>query len=154
MKANDADLMPRRMTKGSCGYDFFSPETIEMEPDVWYSIDTGVCFDGAESPTFDGSIYADWFMLILPRSSYGVKYGLKIKNTAGVIDKDYRDTIKATISVDVPFTLNKGDRFIQGIIIPFGKINKEISPVDNRNGGVGSTDMNKKSIQTKIGDIY
>lgn len=150
MKSEIKDLMPRRMTKGSCGYDFFSPEDLEMEPNTWYTVDTGVHFDGTESPTFDGSSFADWFMLILPRSSYGMKYGLKIKNTAGIIDKDYRDTIKATISTDVPFVLKKGDRFMQGIIIPFGKICGEVPPIENRTGGIGSTDNSKKTTQKKL----
>ena len=143
MKSEDITLMPRRMTKNSCGYDFYAPETLIMGPGKWYTIDTGVNFDGTESPRFDGAICRDWFMIIAPRSSYGVKYGLKIKNTIGIIDMDYRDTIKATISVDVPFTLEKGQRFMQGIIIPFGKLIPEIDPVDVRDGGIGSTDKLK-----------
>lgn len=140
MKSENKEFMPRRMTRDSCGYDFYAPETIEMEPNVWYNIDTGVRFDGTENPKFDGSSFADWFMLIVPRSSYGVKYGFRIRNTAGIIDKDYRDTIKACVSVEVPFTLEKGQRFMQGIVIPFGKISNEIHPKDARVGGIGSTD--------------
>ncbi len=140
MISKNPDYMPKRMTKHSCGYDFYAPETIEMSPGVWYNIDTGVCFDGTENPKFDGSTFADWFMLIVPRSSYGVKYGFKIRNTAGIIDKDYRDTIKACVSVEVPFTLEKGQRFMQGIVIPFGKIFREVPPTEDRNGGIGSTD--------------
>lgn len=143
MKSNDDNLMPRRMTKNSCGYDFYAPETIEMEPGKWYTLDTGVCFDGTEQPRFDGALISDWFMMVVPRSSYGMKYGLKIKNTVGIIDMDYRDTIKASISVDVPFTLEKGERFMQGIVIPFGKFAKEIYASDVRNGGIGSTDKKK-----------
>lgn len=128
------------MTKDSCGYDFYAPETIDMEPGVWYNIDTGVRFDGSECPTFDKAVMLDWFMMIVPRSGYGVKYGFKIRNTVGIIDKDYRDTIKACVSVDVPFRLEKGQRFMQGIVIPFGKIFNEIPPTDTRTGGHGSTD--------------
>lgn len=140
MISKNPEYMPKRMTKHSCGYDFYAPETIEMSPGVWYNIDTGVCFDGTENPKFDGSTFADWFMLIVPRSSYGVKYGFKIRNTAGIIDRDYRDTIKACVSVEVPFTLEKGQRFMQGIVIPFGKIFNEVAPTEDRNGGIGSTD--------------
>lgn len=143
MKSEDITLMPRRMTKNSCGYDFYAPETIEVAPGEWYAIDTGVRFDGSEHPRFDGAVMKDWFMMIVPRSSYGMKYGLRIKNTVGIIDADYRDTIKATISVDVPFTLEKGQRFMQGIIVPFGKFCPEIDPVDTRDGGIGSTDKPK-----------
>lgn len=143
MKSENIELMPRRMTKNSCGYDFYAPETIKMEPGKWYTLDTGVCFDGTEHPRFDGALISDWFMMIVPRSSYGMKYGLKIRNTAGIIDKDYRDTIKASVSVDVPFTLEKGQRFMQGIVIPFGKINGELEPVNSRVGGIGSTDKGK-----------
>lgn len=143
MKSDNPEYMPRRMTKDSCGYDFYAPDTITMEPGKWYNIDTGVRFDGTESPKFDGAVFSDWFMMIVPRSSYGVKYGFKIRNTAGIIDKDYRDTIKACVSVEVPFTLEKGQRFMQGIVIPFGKFSREICAVDTRAGGIGSTDKTK-----------
>ena len=135
--------MPRRMTKGSCGYDFVAPEDIEIKAGEWTTISTGVCFDGSEQPTFDGAVYSDWFMLIAPRSSYGIKYGFRLANTVGIIDKDYRDPIMAKVTADVSMTIKKGDRFMQGIILPYGKISNEVTPEDERIGGIGSTDTKK-----------
>lgn len=136
--------IPRRSTRGSAGYDFFSPDTYELEPGKWTMIDTGVLMEGDEHvdtllgryETFD---YIKWFMMLVPRSGLSNKVGFRIRNTVGIVDMDYRDTIKAMVTVDEPYTLAKGERFLQGIILPFGTFWGEIMPTESRNGGHGST---------------
>ena len=139
--------IPKRQTRGSCGYDFYAPEDIVLTPGKWTTIDTGVRFDGKElvESLIDYPVnlfQAGWFMMIAPRSSYGRDYGLRFRNTIGIIDMDFRDTIQATITVDVPLTIKKGDRFMQGIILPFGVFEDEEIPKAERNGGHGSTGVN------------
>ena len=140
-------IIPKRQTRGSCGYDFYAPEDIVLTPGEWTTIDTGVRFDGKESvialiqyPTY--LFQAGWFMLIVPRSGFGNKFGFRLRNTVGVIDMDYRDTIKATMTVDIPLTIKKGERFMQGIVMPFGVFEDEEIPQSERNGGHGSTGVN------------
>lgn len=142
---------PRRATTGSAGYDFFSPDTYVLTPGKWTTIDTGVRltdYDVAQVSEIvrineyagKGKRYVgDWFMLIVPRSGLSNKVGFRIRNTVGIIDMDYRDTIKATVTVDEPYTLQKNERFLQGIIIPFGTFSDEIEPTEIRKGGHGST---------------
>ena len=78
-------------------------------------------------------------MAIVPRSGLSFKYGLRIINTVAIIDQDYRDTIKLKVTVEQSYTLKKGERFAQGIILPFGIMSGEIVPTESRNGGFGST---------------
>lgn len=138
---NDGTLVPRRMTTHSSGYDFYAGDTYELNPGEWTTILTGVAFDGMEKPRIDGSPMGQWFMLLAPRSGLGVKYGFRIKNTLGIIDQDYRNQIMATVTVDVPYILVEGERFMQGIILPYGVFDNEIEPTDKRSGGHGSTGL-------------
>lgn len=128
------EFVPKRATIGSAGYDFFSPDEYELKPGEWTTIDTKVRFDG------EGDLpYLKWFMAIVPRSGLSFNYGLRIINTVAIIDMDYRDTIKLKITVEEPYRLAKGERFAQGILIPFGTFYGEIKPETTRNGGFGST---------------
>lgn len=135
------EFVPRRATPDSAGYDFFIPEDVTIRNGEWTTIDTGVVFEDNDLITFDGAYFKDWFMLVLPRSGLGFKYGFRLANGSGVIDNKYRDTIKAKVTIDIgdELHLNKGDRFMQGIIIPFGKIRGEVEPTEARKGGFGST---------------
>lgn len=135
--------MPRRATLGSAGYDFFSPGTYELRPGEWTMIDTGVSLEGNEYvyTKFDTCMLHDfekWFMMLVPKSGLSTKYGFQVRSI-GIIDMDYRDTIKAMVSVDAPYVLQKDEKFMQGILLPFGVFVGEIKPTEARNGGHGST---------------
>lgn len=148
---------PRRSTFGSAGYDFFSPKEYELKPNEWTMIDTGVCL-GEERVKVNvrhvgrklfsrfkmwirhEEYFIDqWFMMIAPRSGLSNKHGFRIRNTVGIIDQDYRDTIKILVTVDEPYTLAKGEKFAQGILLPYGVLEGEIAPTEARTGGHGST---------------
>lgn len=127
-------LMPRRATIGSAGYDFHAPTTIHLIPGQWVEVDTGVCLTDADFPT------GLWFMMLVPRSGLGFRYGVKLSNTIGIIDMDYRQNIRAKITSDVECTIEAGDTFMQGILVPFGTLGNEVAPTLRREGGFGSTD--------------
>ncbi len=152
MKCEIEEFTPRRATKDSAGYDFFSPVDADVVPGEWTEIDTLVSFDGTEKMTMDtnsliwGEGYyrvtikvSNWCMKFYPRSGLSTRTGYKIITTVGIIDKDYRDTIKLKITADVPFHIKKGDRIAQGIFVPFLILNDEIEPTEERTGGFGST---------------
>ena len=105
MIVKDGIKMPRRSTIGSAGYDFFSPDTYELKPNEWTMIDTGVSLEGNEYvyTKFDTCMLHDfekWFMMLAPRSGLSNKYGFRIRNTIGIIDQDYMDTVKVMVTVD------------------------------------------------------
>ena len=149
--------MPRRSTEGSAGYDFYAPHDFELKPGEWTDIDTGVRFEDNEEvetsiffyqPDLIGDmarhigVFADnWVMLLFPRSGLGTKYGVRFATTVGVADCDYRDNIRAKMTSDVPIIIHKGERFMQGVIVPFGRLLGEVQPTKKREGGHGSTGL-------------
>lgn len=131
---NDIEL-PKRSTSGSAGYDFFIPYT------QWFSdiddvlIPTGIRF----------KCDSDKFLMCVPRSGLGFKYGMHLKNSVGVIDSDYYNSdneghIMCKVNCDEHFILEKGKGLMQGIILPYFKVEDDESEVV-RNGGFGSTGM-------------
>ena len=127
-----SEFIPVRKTYDSCGCDFMIPCDLEMEPDTWYNIDLGIHLE-------NGDLLPHQFLMIVPRSSTGMKHGLRLKNTVGIIDADYRDSIKATISVDVHHTYHKGERILQGIVLDWSSLNGARVENNERKGGIGST---------------
>lgn len=143
----------KRATTESAGYDIKCPEELHLLPGQCVKIDTGIAFDGSETmPMFRHGVlgglldrilgvrfWSNWVMIILPRSSMGMKYGMRFTNTAGVIDKDYRSNIILEVTVDKEVWLYPGDRIAQGIFIPYLTYEGEDRPVLIRSGGMGST---------------
>jgi dUTP diphosphatase len=84
-------------------------------------------------------------LLLFPRSSIGIKTCLRMANSVGVIDSDYRGTIHAMYEniFCVPHHINQGDRIAQGIIVPIPKVEfeevEELSTTERGEGGFGST---------------
>lgn len=126
------EYLPVRKTLDSCGCDFVIPCDLDMEPDRWYTIDLGIHLE-------KGDVMPHQFLMIVPRSSTGMKQGLRLKNTVGIIDADYRDSIKATIAVDIPYTYHKGDRILQGIVLDWYNLGGARVENNKRVGGIGST---------------
>lgn len=127
--------LPLRATAGSAGYDFYAPYGFELNPGEEIIIDTGI----------RARIDSDWVLVILPRSGSGFKYGVRLANTAGVIDSDYFNAdneghIKIKlVGGTKKYTVNKGDAFAQGIFLPYG-ITEDDQCTSERHGGFGSTD--------------
>lgn len=126
------EYLPVKKTLNSCGFDFIIPCDLEMEPDTWYPIDLGIHLE-------DGDLRCHEFLMIVPRSSTGMKHGLRLRNTVGIIDADYRDSIRATIAVDIPHTYHKGDRILQGVVLNWSHLGGARVEDNKRVGGIGST---------------
>ena len=127
--------IPCRATKGSAGYDFYSPITVALKPGESAKIPTGI-----RCKIDDGYV-----LQIYPRSSLGFKYQMCLLNTVGIIDSDYYNAdneghiIVGIINRgDRQLVINKGDRFVQGI---FYKYYLALEQENNtkRHGGFGST---------------
>lgn len=131
--------LPKRSTMGSAGYDILAPFDITLEPNENITIPTGLrCH-----------INNGWFMMIVPRSGLGFKYGMELMNTLAIIDSDYvfadneghimlkienKSTAKMTISI------GKGVGMAQAIFLPFG-FTEDDNADGRRVGGLGSTGM-------------
>ena len=130
-------LWPKRATKGSAGYDFYSPLTFTLNPGETIQIPTGIRCKMDE----------EWVFKLYPRSNLGFKYRLQLNNTVGIIDSDYfysdnEGHIMAKITNDSKedkiVAIFKEDRFMQGIFLEYGiTIDDNVKTI--RNGGLGST---------------
>lgn len=130
-------ILPKRATKGSAGYDFFSPIGFSLAPGETIKIPTGIRV----------LLPPDKFLLIVPRSGLGFKYRVQLDNTVGVIDSDYSNSdneghiwIKITNDSNKgkSLVINQGDAIAQGIILQYGKTDDDKTE-GLRNGGFGST---------------
>lgn len=136
-KVYDEIKLPRRATRGSAGYDFFTPADITLKPNETVKIPTGIRAEMQE----------DWVLKLYPRSGLGFKFRLQLNNTVGIIDSDYfysdnEGHIFAKITndsnEDKTLSLKRGDGFMQGIFLQYGIcVDDEADGI--RNGGFGST---------------
>lgn len=129
--------LPSRATSGSAGYDFVTPIPVVLNPRETAVIPTGIRV----------KIEDGWWLGLYPRSGLGFKYRCQLDNTVGVIDSDYyyadnEGHIMAKITNDGKghkmLVLDAGDRFMQGIFMPYG-ITVDDDTDGVRSGGFGST---------------
>ena len=127
--------IPLRATKGSAGYDFYSPIDFTLKVNETIKVPTGI-----RCKIDDGYV-----LQIYPRSSLGFKYQLCLLNTVGIIDSDYYDAdneghiiVGLVNRGNKDIEIKKGDRIVQGIFYQFFLANE---PDNNnlRHGGFGST---------------
>lgn len=128
--------LPQRATRGSAGYDFFLPCDIEKfynKKEQAYFVPTGIrC-----------KIDEGWMLSCVPKSGLGFKNGMRLSNTIGIIDSDYYGSgneghIMAKFSLENPAMLCAGDKFMQGIFVPYGIVVDDAAD-GVRDGGFGST---------------
>ena len=127
--------LPRRATAGSAGYDFVCPAEVILPPGGEAVIATGV----------RAEMEPGWVLMLFPRSGLGFKHGIRLCNTVGVIDSDYARAeneghilVKLHNPSDHPVTLGRGERFCQGVFLPYGTAEEETVAAE-RTGGMGST---------------
>lgn len=133
-KTHPNGKIPTYATDGSGAFDFYSAEDVVVHENYAKAINLGVAM---EVP--DGHV-----LLLFPRSSIGKNTGLRMPNSVGVIDSDYRGTIHALYdNVWSDYTVLTGDRIAQGIIVPIPKVEfeevEELSTTERGEGGFGST---------------
>ena len=133
----DAIQLPKRATKGSAGYDFYTPIDICLKPQETIKIPTGIRCEMNER----------WVLMIYPRSGLGFKYRLQLNNTVGVIDSDYFYSdneghifIKMTNDTNENKTVEvlSCQGVAQGIFMQYGIVEDDDAS-ETRNGGFGST---------------
>ena len=127
--------LPRRATAGSAGYDFVSPLEVTIPAGGAALIPTGIRAEMEQG----------WVLMLFPRSSLGFRHAVRLSNTVGIIDSDYAFAkneghimVKLRNPLSEPVTIGRGDRFCQGVFLPFGTAEEE-EVLTERTGGFGST---------------
>lgn len=139
-------IMPTQGSMYSMGIDFFMPYTVGILPHNQVKIPTGIRWVCEEWDNDNVDNDREYGMLIVPRSSIGTKFGLRLVNTVGVIDADYCDSdneghimLIFENTKDESVELPQGKAVAQGIITNY-TIPITSSNLVKRNGGFGSTD--------------
>ena len=127
--------LPARSTKGSAGYDFVAPADTVIPAGGKAVIPTGIRCEMEEG----------WVLMLFPRSGMGFKHQVRLSNTVGIIDSDYAGAkneghilVSLRNPLDHDLVIFKGDRFCQGIFLPYG-LAEETGVRSDRAGGMGST---------------
>ena len=124
---------PQRATEGSAGYDFYAPYPYCIQDGGTITMPTGIRAD----------IQPGWCLVLVPRSSLGFMYGMRLENSLGIIDADYfyvenEGHILVRFSVSSNYSMVDGAKFVQGIFLPHG-ITRSDCTHGVRSGGFGST---------------
>ena len=139
-------IIPEQATNGSVGFDLrivlpIDEETgeqiskIRVKPNEKLKLSTELIFELPEG----------YFMQINPRSSMGIKKGLVLQNTTGILDSDYRGICYLFVknTSDKPIEIEHQERLAQAIILPYPKIKfvevEELSETERGDGGFGSS---------------
>ena len=128
---------PYYATAGAAAMDLHAciDEDIVIEPHRRVLIPTGIA----------AAIPDGYVGILANRSSMGVKHGITLANSIGVIDSDYRGEIRATLynTTDTAYTVRAGDRIAQLMVVPVAcpsiEVVDELPETERGEGGFGST---------------
>lgn len=135
----DEYVLPKRVTKNSCGYDFYAIEDMVLQPGEIKKIPTG----------YKAKFMNDEMLMLVVRSSMGFKYNVRMCNQVGIIDQDYYNNIDNEGHIwvalqnegNVNYEIKKGTAYCQGIFVKYLTCGDVVE--EERKAGIGSTD-NKK----------
>ena len=128
--------LPQRGSKFSAGYDFFTPVSVTIKAG-----DKALIWTDVKAYMQEGEV-----LLLAVRSSIGIKKGLMLANTLGIIDADYYENpdndgnigICLRNLTDEDITLEAGERICQGSFIPYLVADNGNTDAE-RTSGIGST---------------
>jgi dUTP pyrophosphatase len=131
--------LPARATAGSFGFDLATSDDETLGPRETRVLPCG--FKLATDLPHD--LTGGLAMLILPRSSLALKFGLILPNSPGLVDADYAGPVGILVHNlrDEPVTVPSGTRIAQAVFVrmEFPNLQEaEADPTRSR-GGFGST---------------
>jgi dUTP pyrophosphatase len=134
----DAEInTPVRGDARSAGYDFFAPVDITLNP-----AQKTLVFTDVKAYMQDGEV-----LKLYPRSSLGVKKGLMLSNTVGIIDDSYysNEGNDGNIGFALLNTsgraihIKQGERIVQGVFTNYLVADEDTALREERSGGFGSS---------------
>lgn len=135
LKLHEDAMIPEYKTPGASGVDLRTVKTIVIEPKDTVIVGTGLAFEIPEG----------YEMQIRPRSGLSVKTKLRVANSPGTIDSDYRGEVGIIIdnTGTEPITILAGERIAQAVIqkveqVIFEEVD-QLSDTKRGKGGFGST---------------
>jgi dUTP pyrophosphatase len=139
IKVSENAFLPMRANPTDAGLDLRAFDDKRLQPGQVTMVETGIAV----------KIPAGHVGLLFQRSSF-TKYGISLANAVGVIDADYRGTIKVAMrnhNEESEYLVNKGDKIAQLVVMPialpelqyFRGTDAEWLDTSRGEGGFGST---------------
>ena len=136
-KTNPNAILPTRGSEEAAGIDLYACvyEPIVIPPHDSVIFNVGVAFELPQG----------YFGAVVPRSSVGIKKHLRLCNSVGIIDWDYKGNVLVAFhnDGDNPQTINPGDRIAQMVLLPYVTFPieevEELTDTERGEGGIGST---------------
>ena len=128
-------MLPTYATNGSAAMDLRAclPEPLTIHPGETVLVPSGIAIS-----IHDPGLVA----LLVPRSGLGIKHGIVLANTVGVIDSDYQGEIGIGMynrSADA-YTIEPGERICQMMFVPVTQVTLAVVDkfgVDSERGAGG-----------------
>jgi len=126
--------MPEYKSADAACFDLHALDHAVIEPGETLTLDVGLAFEFPRDHT----------MLVHSRSGH-VKHGIRLANATGVIDADYRGSLRVSLRNDgrEPYYIQPGNRIAQAMILPLPRVEfeevDELSVTERGDGGMGST---------------
>lgn len=138
VKKREGAVLPKRATPGSAGMDLCAciDAPLTLRPGDLAAVPTGIAI-ALPSPAYAAFLFG--------RSGLGVKHGVTLSNSVGVVDSDYRGEIRVGLCNvgKEPYTIQPGERIAQMVVMPVCLFPvEEVSSLDETErgeGGFGST---------------
>lgn len=134
-KIVDNGVLPFKSTEGAAAFDICAAEAGTVRAGSGKIFLTGLI---PEIP--DG-----WVMLLFSRSGMGFNSDIRLSNSVGVIDSDYRGEIKVKLRNDssIDYHVLAGDRIAQAVFMPAPSVEcvrvADVNHTKRGSGGFGST---------------
>ena len=136
IQLEDGAVIPTYAHEGDAAADLYAADTVTLPAHSTSNmVRTGVHIGLPEG----------WMAMIFPRSSMGAKTGLRLSNSAGIIDSGYRGPLGVLYDniSDSDYTINAGDRIAQLLVMPSYHFRAEVvetlDDTDRGQGGFGSS---------------
>lgn len=128
-------ILPVYASAGAACFDLHVLRAGEVGAFSSAVFDTGLAFEIPEG----------WVMKVYSRSGHGFKSDVRLSNSVGIIDADYRGPLRVKLRNDSPlrFEVRAGDRIAQAMLVRVEPIELELvealSETARGAGGYGST---------------
>ena len=137
-KLRENAVIPKRATEFSAGADLYAciDEPVTINPAELAKIPTGIAIELPQS---------NLAAFLFARSGLGVKHGITLSNSVGVVDSDYRGEICVGLCnvSDKPYTIQPNERIAQMVIMPVALADfiqaDELNETKRGEGGFGSS---------------
>ena len=130
LKLNSKAITPIYATSGSAGFDFHSVRDVFVPAGATVLVETGLSLE----------IPVGYELQVRPRSGMSAKTKIRVSNSPGTVDSDYRGEIKIIIDNigKEGYEIKTGDRIAQGIVAPVVQVTfQEVTDLEETDRGMG-----------------